>query len=214
MKTAYRRSNQIIIIVLFSLITFQSNAQLFIGGGIGSFNKKLGCRGIGPTIGLLYSKDFLEETSFFFNTSLYNTNGLQFGTVDVYDNSGNKIGVADKSVNISKTHYQLGFLVNLGKQENAPRPNFFCGAGLVLSIAKATYNYNLQGQTIPSESSGRSIFGFNFDAGINCKLKKLVIELKGSFDFMLKQDISELENDLALPHVSSTRLSFYYPLTK
>ncbi len=204
--------NSLTLLTFFLLSTI-ANAQLFVGAGFGTFKKQSGYKGYGPTVSLLYSPEILQKLTMFLNTSLYNKNAMEFGTVTIYDNLGSKIGEAQKSVNVRTIHYQFGFMCSLGDKENAPKPNFFLGAGLALSKLAATYNYDMPGHILPSDEVKKSVFGFNFNAGVHSQVKKLVIELKGNFDFMLGHDIGELDSD-ALPHVNSTRLSFYYPLTR
>lgn len=209
-----KKQKCILFVILFLFAGTQSYSQFFVGGGFGIFSKNAENKGVGPTVNLLYSKDFLKQSAFFFNTSLYKKNGVKLGNVEVYNGTGTIVGSAEKSVNISTTHYQLGFLRNLGSKENAPMPNLFLGAGLVLSKVKATYNYTLTGQNVPSDKISNSIYGFHFSAGVHSQINRFIIELKGSFDFMLSADIKEYDIDESLKHVNSTRLSIYYPLTK
>lgn len=208
------KANRFIAITLvFLLSALQSYSQLFVGAGFGTFKKKTGYRGLGPTISVLYSQNFMKESTLFLNTSFYQKKGLPFGTVKVTDNLGSSIGNAAKSVNVTTIHYRFGFMRNFGNKENSPVPNFFLGAGLAWSQINTTYNYDLKGYNIPSEKAKNAVFGFHFSAGMHSQIKKLVIELKGSFDFMLGQDIKEYENDESLPHINSTQLTIYYPLT-
>jgi len=198
---------------LFFIIQF-SHAQLLVGGAFGTFNvpaASQGFRGYGPTLRIEYTGE--EETQqVFLDASLYKKD--QGGSeIAIYDDMANLVGYAAATRTYTIKQLQLGFKKSLAGDFTDSKLNCFIGAGGALSFIKTNYNYKLAGAVIPDDNINRTLYGFHFNTGAQWRLKKIVLELRGNFDLMLKPVTPEA-GDNTSNILTSLRLGVTFPIVK
>jgi hypothetical protein len=189
-------------------------AQFSAGLAYGTF-RVLGAnkdfRGTGPTLLLKYTGGE-ENQEFFLDASLYNKKFIGSET-QIYDADGFSLGYAATKESYSIKHIQLGWKQALGGNFTDTKLNCFLAAGGVVSFIKTSYKYDLSGYKIPDDFVKKIAYGFHFSTGGQWRIKPIVLELRGNFDFVLKPiEVAGGENNTYF--LTSLRLGIVVPLIK
>ena len=205
---------KITVFFIFLFVVKFSVAQLSVGAAFGTFNVPAASqrfKGYAPTVRIEYTGG--EETQqVYLDVSLYKKDQAGFGT-DIYDDDGNSIGYAATVKAYSIKHIQLGFKRSLAGNFTDTKFNCFLGGGGVVSFVQTNYKYNLPGYVIPDEKVNRTLYGFHFNTGGQWRIKKIVLELRGNFDLVLKP-ITTDGGDNTSNILTSLRLGVMVPIVK
>lgn len=205
---------KILITLLFAVSLQCSYAQLFVGAAYGTFNNPGSgdnFRGTGPTLMVEYVSD--DRVSYYLNASLYkkNTEGYSEG---VYDDD-TYIGDEKYSEIYNYKYLQLGFKGALIGDFSDSRVNWFVGAGGMLGFVSQRNKYEFLGNSATSDKFNYIISGFSFNTGIQCRIKRVVIETRGCFDLSLKPVVASTGGGyLGAYAFTALRAGVLVPLTK
>jgi len=204
------------LFILLIAIGFKfSYAQLCVGAAFGTFNNPgsdFKFRTLGPTLMLEYSNN--EEVEYYLNASFYKKT-LDSYTSTVYDENGFMIGDASITETYNYKYLQVGFKTSLAGDFSDTRFNFFAGGGGALGFVSNQYKYDIPGYDKATQKLNFVIYGFNFNTGMQWRLKPVTIELKGNLDFSLKPVVAGNEGGyLGAYTLTSLRLGAFIPITK
>jgi hypothetical protein len=196
-----------ILLLLTACFCYFSSAQLLAGASFGTFNlPNARLRHFVPTAKLEYI--YTDGASIYLEGSLASKK-RPAGTETVQQPDGTVAGTATIDLQYSVVHTQLGFKRFLGRLPEEEGLAFFLGGGGAFSFYKKTYSYSLPGYAIDDSKLSGTSYGFHFSTGVQYNIKKLIVDLKGNFDIMLKP---VLENESHI--VLGTRLGVLIPVTK
>jgi hypothetical protein len=203
-----------VILFFFLIIVKTSIAQLSVGASFGTYSvpgATYDLKGFAPTLRIEYTGG--EETQQIFLDATLFTKNFPAGSTDIYDGNGSYLGYALTKQFYSIKHLQLGFKRSLAGDFTDSKFNCFLGAGVAACFVGTKYKYSLTGQLIPDEKINRNIFGFHFNTGGQWRIKKIVLELKGNFDIVLKP-VEVRGGDNASYIITSLRAGIMIPIVK
>lgn len=200
---------------LFVVSSKFSYAQLFAGAAYGTFNNPGSgdnFKGIGPTLMVEYVSN--DDAAFFLNASLYKKS-IDTYSQDVYDDNGTFIGTSKTIETYNFKYLQLGFKRSLAGDFSDSRVNWFAGGGAMLGFVNATNKDDYLGNITGSDKHNYIIGGFSFNTGIQYRIKRVVLETKGSLDFSLKPIVAANGGGyIGAYTLTSLRAGVLIPLTK
>ena len=206
-------------LLFFLFIIFCQNisrAQLYVGAGYGTYNipgmSTGSFKGMSPVLNLTYMPDGYTGSQLFLNASMYSKN-VNSGIADVYDDNGNMLGSASSETHYRMKQFQIGFAGVFGSREQMKLPKFFAGGGVALLHVENQDTYELNGAKTTTEKYTRLLYGFHFNAGLQYQITPVVIQLKGNFDFMLKQIEKDATGESGY-FLFGTKLGLLVPLSK
>jgi hypothetical protein len=192
-----------------------SYAQLCVGAAYGTFNNPGHVpkfRGMGPTLMLEYSNN--EEVEYYLNASFYKKSIIGY-TEPIYDQNSVVVGNESMTETYHYTYLQLGFKRALAGDFSDTKFNFFAGAGGALGFVSSQYQYERTGNEPSTEKGNYLLYGFNFNTGMQWRIKPVTIELKGNLDFSAKPIVASNADDYVGAYIlTSLRLGVFIPITK
>jgi hypothetical protein len=195
------------LLLVAGFICCSLSAQLLVGASLGTYNSpNMNVRRLGPTVKIEYI--YTDGASAFLEGSMYGKE-RSAGKETISRVNGAVIGEADVKSKYSTIHLQLGFKTFLGRWPDEEGLAFFLGAGGAFSSFKNVRKYSLEGYTIDDDKVTGTSYGFHFNSGFQYKFKKIIVDLKGNFDIMLKPVLTEGSHIIL-----GSRLGVLIPLTK
>lgn len=196
------------LLVLFTVITIVTKAQLLVGGGVSTFHVPADdFRVLGPTVKLEYV--YPEGRRVLYWDASYFTKGIDAGSTSIYNSDGILVATPQTTYKYNYIYNQLGFKALFAGDFDERKLLPFIGGGVAV-IFKQTKAIYAASPGIKSDPYRQTLFGFHFNAGVQYNIKPVVLELKGNFDIVLKpvskDDVSNI--------VTNLKLCIYVPITK